>query len=343
MFLVNWLASSSLFERIGGVPQVDVAPATSAFEKSLTREEELNSNDRKKMTKIRHMWSKVASELGLDADQQVKFAFQSGGAETSVAVWHKGSPTIVIPFSYLSQMVLDGEDKQATANFDRKEWDIWSKFIDNSPDQVSDMFSYAEGFKKNFSAKKLRRLASRYGTYLNQLEFEAELAHEFGHIQARHLNPCKGRRLTKILRSLAGIVLPVAVTAVATFCSFILREFTGGLDLALPVLCGLFSGACVKAFFSDRVLRKSVNYVRRQWEREADAIAAEAPRFCEGNVRLYKKDILVSIIEGESVDVVSRRIFEDAEHHPSDGSRLRFFLSRLEQHNSPAAEQVIQN
>ena len=93
----------------------------------------------------------------------------------------------------------------------------------------------------------------------------------------------------------------------------------------------------VRAFISDSVLRRSVSYVRKQWEREADAIAATTQRFCEGNVRLYKKDILVSIVKGEGIENVRRRIFNDAEHHPSDASRLQFFLSRLQQHTIPAS------
>jgi hypothetical protein len=329
MFLVNWLASSTLFERVAGVVPPEPSTGVASFEKSLTREEDLNSDDRAKMIKIRRLWGHVANQLGVDGDQDVRFAFQHGMADTSVALWHEGNPTIVIPFSYLSEMVLDDDERAP-------DWDIWSKFIDNSPNQVTDMFSYAEGFKRQFSATKLKRLANRYGKYLSQLEFEAELAHEFGHIQAKHLNPVKGKRLTGILHSFASVVLPVAATAAASFFSFLLRDVSGGLDLALPLLGGLLSGLGFRAFFSQHVLRKSISYVRRQWEREADAIAAGSARLCEGNVRLYKKDILVRIVKGESIDFVSRRVFEDAEHHPSDGSRLRFFLGRLAKHTNSA-------
>ena len=201
MFLVNWLASSNLFQRVEGIPQVERQGCADSpvLDKSLTREEELVGEDLLKLYRIKHLWKRVARELGVENAENVQFAVQKEGvegAETSVAVWHRGSPTIVIPFEYLSRTVLEGESQSHIAGFDTREWDIWSQFIENSPDQVSDMFAYAEGFKQQFSAKKLKKLVGRYAKYLSQIEFEAELAHEFGHVQARHLNPTNGRRLS---------------------------------------------------------------------------------------------------------------------------------------------------
>ncbi len=342
MFLVNWLASTSLVQRLGCFPSAEAADGcASVLEKPLKREEDLAIGEQKKLSRIKGLWHNVASELGVTDLENVRFAVQDDGeSTTSVAVWHEGSPTIIIPFSYLQQtVILDDEDRRD--DFDSKEWAIWSQFLDRCPDQVPDMFTYAEQFSHQISVKKLRKLANRYGKYLSQIEFEAELAHEFGHIQARHLNPTHGRRLGAMLRSFASIALPWLATAAAGLLAFALRDFSGSLDLILPALCGLGAGACVRGFFSERVLRESVGFVRRQWEKEADAIASTSQRMCKGNVRLYKKDILLSIVQGGNIDGVVRRIFEDAEHHPSDGSRLRFFLGRLQRHKRPIQSQVL--
>ncbi len=274
--------------------------------------------------------------------ENVRFAFQDDGeAKTSVAVWHEGSPTIIIPFSYLQQTVVLDEEESRREGFDRKEWAIWSQFVDRCPDQVPDMFTYAEQFSHQISVKKLRKLANRYGKYLSQIEFEAELAHEFGHIQARHLNPSHGRRLGAMLRSFASVALPWFAAAATGLLALAWGGFTNSLDFVVPIVCALGAGACVRGFCSDRVLRESVGYVRRQWEKEADAIASTSQRLCEGNVRLYKRDNLLSIVQGDNIDGVVRKIFEDAEHHPSDGSRLRFFLGRLQRHDRPLPTQVL--
>ncbi len=342
MFLVNWLASSSLMHRLTWFPSPEPAQgSTQALDKTLTREEDLSVQDKQKMAKIKSLWCGVASELGMADSDQVKFAVQDGEAETSVAVWHEGSPTIVLPFSYLQKTVVLDEEQARSQDFDNREWAIWSQFVDRCPDHVPDMFTYTEQFTSQFSAKRLRKLANRYGKYLTQIEFEAELAHEFGHIQARHLNPMHGRRLGAMLRSFASVALPWLTVAATTLLAFAIRDFTGTLDLVLPLVCGLGAGACVRSFLSDHVLRESVSYVRRQWEKEADAIAASSQRLCQGNVRLYKRDILLSIVQGGNIDGVVRGIFEDAEHHPSDGSRLRFFLGRLKQHHLPTKQSAV--
>ena len=151
MFLVNWLASSSLFRRVGGVPPIEVQDESDGqgLSKTLTKEEELKSEDLMKLCRIKFLWRKVAKELGIDNAEQVRFAVQKRGvegAETAVTVWHEGSPTIVIPFDYLARsVVLDGDEMVGNNNFDRREWDIWSRFVDKCPDQVSEMFAYTEG------------------------------------------------------------------------------------------------------------------------------------------------------------------------------------------------------
>lgn len=335
MFLVNWLTAASSLQFAEHMPKhCDESPGA-----DFSVSPELSDFQRVKLGRVNHLWRRVVRDVGVDDDEEVRLAFQEGDAETSIAVMHEGTPTIMVPLAYLTDLVVWDADRRVPSEaFDQREWDIWTRVIDQCPDTVEDMAAYAEACKKQISAKKLRRLAGKYGKYLSQIEFEAELAHEMGHIHAKHLTSCRGRRLTSLLRSIALVFVPLAVTVATTAVSLFAQSAAGGLDLIFPLFGGLTIGACVRAFYSRRLLRKSMNFVRRQWEKEADAIAACNPRYCEGNIRLYKRDIFVRLLKEHSVESVGRKIFEDAEHHPSDGSRLRFFLGRMHQHNGAGSE-----
>ncbi len=336
MFLVNWLATHFFARLDEPFPDEDeVSHLGPEWESSLAAEEDLDPEERTKLTRVKKLWRNVGVNLGVSHPKGVRFAVQrKQGMQTSVAIWHRGSPTIVIPVEYLSRMVFEGETKlKKSSGFDRSEWATWSRFIDNSPDHVEEMVDYTERFSKKLPRNKLRKLASRYGNLMSQVEFEAEMAHEFGHVHARHLNPRKGGRLSKFLRTLVGIGLPIAAFVAATGLCLFFRSFTGGLDLSLSLLCGAGAALFVRTAFTDHIMRKTVAYVRKQWEHEADAIAASSQRYCAGNVRLYKKDILIDIIKdahnGDAIESLSSRVFKETDYHPSDGDRLHFFLGRM--------------
>lgn len=308
------------YERLFRVPIPEVG------EERITHEHELAVTDAARFRQIKQVWHKVARDLGLPEEHKVKFAVQAE-AETSRAVWHNGTPTIIIPYHYLRRaVVLDQERDPSTKKlFNQVDWAIWQQFLKRSPDSIEEMADYAHRFSEGMPKGKLVRLVERYGSCLSQLELEGELAHEFGHIQAHHLNPTKG----KFLQWLLGMVIQVTIPmGIAASVALIVSLFSDSQHAVIPLSYGVCAGLVTRTAMSPQLLRKSIRYIRRVWEKEADTIAASTPRCIEGNILLYKKDILVEIVKKGDVDQIRQRIFSDQAHHPSDASRLQFFLSK---------------
>lgn len=289
----------------------------------ITQEHELTIQDATRFRQIKEVWHKVGSELGFSKEHKVNFAVQLG-ADTSRAVWHNGTPTIIIPYHYLRRaVVLDQEKNSSTKLFNQVDWAVWQQFLKKSPDSIEEMQEYAHRFSEGMPKGKLIRLVEQYGSCLSQLELEGELAHEFGHIQAEHLNPRKGKFLYWLLSILVQITIPLFMGGlVALFSSF----FSEHAIISLSY--GVCAALATRTAMSPQLLRKSIRYIRRVWEKEADAIAASAPRCVEGNILLYKKDILMDIVKKGSIDHIRQQIFHNQTHYPSDASRLEFFLSR---------------
>ena len=136
-------------------------------------------------------------------------------------------------------------------------------------------------------------------------------------------------RVRRFVRGLCRVVLPGVVGALAGALSVFFFPPIELVWIAVPVVSASIAALCARVFLSPRAYRRSKRFVRRVWEKRADAIAASSKRACLGNIRLYKKDILVTLLKGGDIESLRTRIFEDKTIHPSDGSRLQFFLDRI--------------
>ncbi len=295
-------------------------------EEPITQEHELTASDAKRFRQIKEVWHKVGRDLGVPEGLKVKFAVQLD-ADTSRAVWHKGKPTIIIPHRYLRRAVVLDQEKELASKrlFNQFDWAVWQQFLHKSPDSIEEMMHYTHRFSEGMPKGRLSQLVKQYGECLSQVELEGELAHEFGHIQAHHLNPTRGNFLQKLLSLTMQVTVPGCVGAAAALISGL---FSDSVHTIIPLSYALCAGLVTRTAMSPRLLRTSVRYVRRVWEKEADAIAASAPRYVEGNILLYKKDILVAIVKKGNIDQVRQKIFHDQPYHPSNASRLQFFLSK---------------
>ncbi len=295
----------------------------------ITLEHELTVKDATRFRQIKEIWHKVGKDLGLPEGHEVKFAVQVG-ADTSRAVWHNGTPTIIIPFHYLRRAVVLDQEKETSSKklFSQVDWATWQQFLKKSPDSIEDMVDYAHRFSEGMPKGKLVRLVEHYGNCLSQLELEGELAHEFGHIQAHHLNPTRGRFLQWLLGVLFQVTIPMCIGGVVALIS---SFFSDSQHAILPLSYGLCASLVTRTAMSPQLLRRSIRYIRRVWEKEADSIAASAPRCIEGNILLYKKDILVGIVKKGGIDHIRHQVFHEQAHYPSDASRLQFFLNKRAQ------------
>ncbi len=180
MLLLN-LASKCFY---GAYERLFPSHQDSVCEEQITQEHELAAKDMARFRQIKEVWHKVGRDLGVPDTLKVKFAVQLD-ADTSRAVWHQGTPTIIIPYHYLRKAVVLDQEKAPS-------WTVWQQFLDKSPDNIEEMVEYTHRFSTGMPKGKLVRLVEQYGNHLSQLELEGELAHEFGHIQAHHLNPTRG-------------------------------------------------------------------------------------------------------------------------------------------------------
>lgn len=326
MFIFNWFAAQ--YYRYIKLTAPDVSDSEASYE--LAEEEELSPEELLQLKLVKRIWRRVGMALGVSHPRGVRLAVQREGLETSVAMWYQGAPMIVIPRDYLSRLVVPG--KSFDEGFNPQEWSEWSRFLEESPDQIQEMIAYTQRFSKELPRGKLLTLADSYSQFLTHREFEAELAHEFGHIQARHLNPYSSGRFARWLRRVCYWVFPLLAT-VFTAVLFVVTQPVGGIeDVMLTICSSVLVGVIFRSWLADKLLKNTVSYVRKQWEKEADAIAAGTQRFCEGNVRLYKKDILLRVIQEQSIDAVTKKVFGQNEFHPSDAERLHFFVHRLREH-----------
>ena len=169
---------------------------------------------------------------------------------------------------------------------------------------IEEMMDYAHRFSEGMPKGKLVRLVEHYGNCLSQLELEGELAHEFGHIQAHHLNPTRGRFLQWLLGMLIQVTIPMCIGGVVALLS---GFFSDSQHAVIPLSYGLCAGLVTRTAMSPQLLRKSIRYVRRVWEKEADAIAASAPDVLRVTFSSIKKiSLSTSLKRVESITSANR-------------------------------------